>query len=216
MFTDYGQDGSPLNPCGDPPGGAGAVLSPPTAEGGALRSQDLRTAGDPTGLSGSVIRVDPQTGLAPATNPLVGSADPNARRIVAQGLRNPFRFTFRPGTSELWIGDVGWGDFEEVNRILSPTDAVVENFGWPCYEGSQRQSGYDAANLAICETLYGDPSGLQDRSQIDTRGRCVPSPPHRKPRTRLRIRPGLHDRSPDRYLQDAAVRRCATPTRVRS
>ena len=41
------QHGSPLNPCGDPPGGVGATLTPPTAEGGALRSQDLRTSGDP-------------------------------------------------------------------------------------------------------------------------------------------------------------------------
>ena len=46
-FVDWGQDGAPLNPCGDPPGGVGATLTPPTAEGGALRSQDLRTAGDP-------------------------------------------------------------------------------------------------------------------------------------------------------------------------
>jgi glucose/arabinose dehydrogenase len=30
-FVDYGQDGSPLNPCGDPPGGVGATLTPPTA-----------------------------------------------------------------------------------------------------------------------------------------------------------------------------------------
>ena len=36
-----------MNPCGDPPGPPGTVLTPPTAEGGALRSQDLRTAGDP-------------------------------------------------------------------------------------------------------------------------------------------------------------------------
>src|SRR5262249_10982604 len=39
-FADYGQTGSPVNPCGDPPGGA---MNPPTAEGGALRSQDVRT-----------------------------------------------------------------------------------------------------------------------------------------------------------------------------
>src|SRR5215207_3980006 len=49
-FADYGQDGSPLNPCGDPPGGPGTALTPPTAEGGALRSQDLRTSGDPVSL----------------------------------------------------------------------------------------------------------------------------------------------------------------------
>ena len=46
-FADYGQDGSPLNPCGDPPGGVGATLTPPTAEGGALRTQDLRTTRRP-------------------------------------------------------------------------------------------------------------------------------------------------------------------------
>ena len=68
-FVDYGQDGSPVNPCGDPPGGAGATLTPPTAEGGALRSQDLRTSGDPVSLDGTVIRVDPATGAALPDNP---------------------------------------------------------------------------------------------------------------------------------------------------
>ena len=68
-FADYGQDGSPLNPCGDPPGGVGATLTPPTAEGGALRAQDLRTPGDPTSLDGSIIRVDPATGAGLPTNP---------------------------------------------------------------------------------------------------------------------------------------------------
>ncbi len=157
-FVDYGQDGSPLNPCGDPPGGVGATLTPPTAEGGSLRSQDLRTTSDPVTLDGAVIRVDPATGAGLASNPLAGSADPNARRIIAYGLRNPFRFTFRPGTSEIWLGDVGWFEWEEINRILDPTDSVVENFGWPCYEGNLRQSGYDAADLAICENLYASPS----------------------------------------------------------
>jgi glucose/arabinose dehydrogenase/PKD repeat protein len=154
-FTDWGQDGNPVNPCGDPPGGAGAPLTPPTAEGGALRSQDLRTSGDPASLDGAVLRVDPNTGAALPNNPLAGSPDPNVRRIIAYGLRNPFRFTHRPGTSEVWLGDVGWGDWEEINRVVSPTDAVVDNFGWPCYEGPGRQPGYDSANLTLCENLYG-------------------------------------------------------------
>ena len=42
-----------------------------------------------------------------AGNPFASSTDPNARRIIAYGFRNPFRFTFRPGTNELWVGDVG-------------------------------------------------------------------------------------------------------------
>jgi PKD repeat protein len=75
-------------------------------------------------------------------------------------MRNPFRFTTRPGTNELWVGDVGWNDWEEINRVVAPTDAVVENFGWPCYEGPGRQSGYDGANLNLCENLYGQPSAV--------------------------------------------------------
>jgi glucose/arabinose dehydrogenase len=39
--VDYGQLGNPANPCGDPPGGTS--MTPPTAEGGSLRSQDVRS-----------------------------------------------------------------------------------------------------------------------------------------------------------------------------
>jgi glucose/arabinose dehydrogenase len=158
-FVDYGQDGSPLNPCGDPPVGVGGTQTPPTAEGGALRSQDLRTAGDPTSLDGAIIRVNPATGAAMPDNAQAGNPDPNARRIIAHGLRNPFRINVRPGTSEIWIGDVGWNDWEEINRIDNPT-GPVRNFGWPCYEGNTRQTGYDAANLNICEALYGQPGAV--------------------------------------------------------
>ena len=140
-YVDSGQTGNPFN---DPPG-----------EGGALRSQDIRSAGDPTTLDGSIIRIDPNTGAALPTNPLFNTGpDANARRIIAHGLRNPFRFTVRPGTSELWIGDVGWGTWEEINRIAVPADAAVENFGWPAYEGAPRQGGYDSANLPLLESLY--------------------------------------------------------------
>src|SRR3954468_9703092 len=40
IYADYGDGGNPKTPCGDPPGGVGGVMDPPTAEGGALRSQD--------------------------------------------------------------------------------------------------------------------------------------------------------------------------------
>ena len=155
-FTDWGQDGNPVNPCGDPPGNPGTNLTPPTAEGGALRSQDLRTTTgtDPVSLDGTILRIDKATGAGFPGNPLGFSSDANARRIVAHGLRNPFRLTVRPGTNDVWVGDVGWNNWEEVDHLGPVADTTVDNFGWPCYEGNGRQSGYDGANLNICETLY--------------------------------------------------------------
>ena len=156
QFVDYGQRGSPLNPIGDPPAGVGGVMTPPTAEGGALRAQDLRTGGDPVGLSGAVIRIDPATGEGFPGNPLTNHPDPNARRIVAYGFRNPFRIAIRPGTSQVWVGDVGWRLTEEIDVIRDPGAGSPVNFGWPCYEGSAPQPSYQATGLAICEQLYAD------------------------------------------------------------
>ncbi len=159
-FTDYGQDGNPLNPCGDPPAGAGGVQQPPTAEGGALRSQSLlRVAGGPALLGGAILRVDPDSGAGMLDNPLAGSSDPNARRIIAHGFRNPFRITLRPGTDEIWVGDVGWTDWEEINRFSLST-SQIPNFGWPCYEGSGAQPGYSALGLGICNQLYNTPGSV--------------------------------------------------------
>jgi PKD repeat protein len=148
-----------LNPFGDPGSPAGTGTTAPTGEGGALRAQDLLSPGDPTTLDGSVIRIDPNTGAALPDNPLyaIGN-DANAQRIVAEGLRNPYRFTVRPGTNELWIGDVGWSTWEEINRLSSPTGSTYTNFGWPAYEGSAPQPGYQALNLNLLQPLYQNPS----------------------------------------------------------
>jgi hypothetical protein len=120
-----------------------------------LRAQSPRRPDtEAASLSGSVIRIDPMTGAPAPGNPLAASADPIRRNVIAYGLRNPFRFTFRPGTRELWIGDVGQNSTEEINVVADTTDGVVENFGWPCFEGSGRMSGMDNANLDQCESLY--------------------------------------------------------------
>jgi len=120
----------------------------PLGDGGALRSQDLLNGGDALGLNGSVLRVDPASGQPAAGNPLPGV------RQIAFGLRNPYRVSFRPGTRELWIGDVGENSWEEINRIADVDDAVVENFGWPCYEGVSPHSGYQ--DQPDCVALIND------------------------------------------------------------
>jgi glucose/arabinose dehydrogenase len=139
-LPDYGQHGYPAaNPCADPDG-----------EGGSLRSQDARTDGDPAGLDGAIVRVDPQTGEAAPGNPFSAAADPGKRRIVAFGMRNPFRFTFRPGSSELWIGDVGNETSEEIDRV-DVGRATAPNLGWPCFEGADRVEAF--ADRALCASL---------------------------------------------------------------
>ncbi|HKH05406.1 MAG TPA: PQQ-dependent sugar dehydrogenase [Acidimicrobiales bacterium] len=152
-FADYGQRGTPRNPCGDPPAGVGGTQVPATSEGGALRSQDVRTLGDPTGYDGSILRIDARTGAPRPGNPLISSSNVTARRVVAHGLRNPFRYTLRPGTDELWIADVGLDTWEEVNVSIG-NDAVLDNFGWPCYEGNGRTGSYDAVDIGMCEAMY--------------------------------------------------------------
>ena len=138
-FEDFGQVN---NPCpGDP-----------VDEGGSLRSQDLRTGGDALGINGSIIRIHPDTGLA------ADGSDDNAKRMVAFGQRNPWRLTFRPGTTELWSADVGGSAWEEINRLDVDGLSAPVNRGWPCYEGtpggSARHAGWDALNKPICENLY--------------------------------------------------------------
>jgi uncharacterized repeat protein (TIGR01451 family) len=152
---DYGQFGGtlgtpppiPKNPCGDPPAGVGGNETKPTAEGGALRAQSpRRTAGEPRVLNGSILRIDPATGAAAPGNPMGGSSDPNEQRIIGYGLRNPFRMMIKPGTNDVWIADVGWNAWEEINHI--PDITTARNFGWPCFEGDFSQ--YTGHN--ICPT----------------------------------------------------------------
>jgi glucose/arabinose dehydrogenase/PKD repeat protein len=145
-FVDWGQHVGNLSPTNT---GQANVCGDPANQGGALRGQDLRTTSDATTLDGAILRLDSTTGAGALGNPFAGSGA-NTARIVAEGLRNPFRFTFRPGTDEVWIGDVGWDGWEEIDRLAPPT--AFTNFGWPCYEGNGRQPGYQP--LTLCQGLY--------------------------------------------------------------
>jgi len=145
----------------------------PANEGGSLRSlglEDEANYTDQVWLNGSVIRIDPATGAGAPGNPLAGGTNSaNAQRIIAYGLRNPFRFTFRPNSNgELWLGDVGENVWEEINRIPPlPTtgNGTLQNFGWPCFEGRGHHGGF---NVSICTNMY---------ANGDTGGRTPWSPP---------------------------------------
>ncbi len=150
---DYGEF---ENLCGDPPGAAHQSLSPPGAEGGALRSQSpLRPSGAIL-LNGSLLRVDPDTGEGWPGNPLASSSNANARRIIGFGFRNPFRFTIDRRSNEVFVDNVGSDRIEEIDRIpIQPTQAY--NSGWPCYEGLEPTPQYQPLGLTACQRLYENP-----------------------------------------------------------
>ncbi|MGA9421456.1 MAG: PQQ-dependent sugar dehydrogenase [Rhodanobacteraceae bacterium] len=167
-FHDFGQSGNPDYPDLRSPLNPDNPNDQATNQGGSLRAQGLEIESvynaeeHDVWLNGSIIRIDPGTGDGAPGNPLANDPMPNARRIIAYGLRNPFRFTFRPGTDgELWVGDVGESTWEEVDRIPALPDAgsaSLINFGWPCYEGRNHHGGFSGP---ICTALYaaGDTGG---------------------------------------------------------
>ena len=119
-----------------------------------MRAQSVRTNRASVSLDGALIRINPNTGAGAVGNPFAKSADPNKRRIVAYGLRNPFRFVFRPGTNDLWIGDAGWNTDEEIDRIPNTAATAARDFGWPCYEGPSVEPDWQALGTNICNSLY--------------------------------------------------------------
>ena len=81
-----------------------------------------------TNLNGKIVRIN-KDGSIPADNPFVGQAGARTE-IWALGLRNPFTFAFDPGSSRMYINDVGQVTWEELNSGQSGA-----NFGWPHCEG---------------------------------------------------------------------------------
>jgi glucose/arabinose dehydrogenase len=91
---------------------------------------------DETTLLGSMLRIDINSGspyTSPAGNPYL--ATPGADEIWSIGLRNPWRFSFDRGTGDLYIGDVGQGDLEEISYQAAGSGGG-KNFGWAAWEGS--------------------------------------------------------------------------------
>jgi glucose/arabinose dehydrogenase len=86
---------------------------------------------DPQTYRGKIMHID-RDGHGLAGHPFCpddANLDDVCTKIYAEGLRNPFRFTLRPGGG-LAIGDVGQVDYEEIDFANGG-----ENFGWPCREG---------------------------------------------------------------------------------
>ena len=95
-------------------------------------------------LLGKILRLDvdatPGDHAIPDDNPFAGNdrcamdgtGFADCPEIYAWGFRNPWRFSFDRTSGELWVGDVGQGALEEVDRVVAGG-----NYGWRCFEGTR-------------------------------------------------------------------------------
>lgn len=113
--------------------GRDGALYVSNGDGTSYNQVDPRTVRveDINNLSGKILRIDPITGDGLPDNPFYnGDPDANRSKVYQYGLRNPFRITIDPRNGKLYVGDVGWTQWEEINSA-----AAGANFGWPYYEG---------------------------------------------------------------------------------
>ena len=94
-------------------------------------------------LFGKVVRID----VSGASGYAIPSTNPFGSEIYALGLRNPWRASFDRATGDFWVGDVGQGSWEEINRVTS-AQLNGANFQWNFREGTHATPNPDPANPA--------------------------------------------------------------------
>jgi glucose/arabinose dehydrogenase len=111
---------------------------------GGSRNDPMDNAQSLGTLLGKMLRINPaqQGGNAytvPPDNPFAGRAGARPE-IFALGLRNPWRYSFDRATGDLWIGDVGQFQQEEIDFMPAGQGAGA-NYGWARLEGTRRVRG---------------------------------------------------------------------------
>jgi len=151
---------------------------------------DGGSAGDPQNnaqsvdtLLGKILRIDvDQSGAyaIPQGNPYAQGG--GRAEIWAYGLRNPWRMSFDRLTGDLYIGDVGQNQWEEINFL--PAEAVLRegasqafNFGWNYYEGAHPFRGQPPGGLEIIPPVaeYDHSLGCSVTGGVVYRGSQIPA-----------------------------------------
>jgi glucose/arabinose dehydrogenase len=112
-------------------------------------------------LLAKILRIDPapKGGAAysvPAGNPYVGKAGARPETWM-WGLRNPWRFSFDRKTADMWIGDVGQDNYEEIDFARAGDKGI--NWGWSAREGTHGYHGGDrppGSRDPILDTAHSD------------------------------------------------------------
>ncbi len=154
---------------------------------------DGGSAGDPGNraqnldlLLGKMLRININGRLGarqyriPASNPYVGK--PGRNEIWSRGLRNPWGWSFDRVTGDLWIGDVGQGRYEEIDRSVASSRSTSlgrgVNYGWRIMEGRhcfRPASGCRTTGLKMPVVEYSHSEGCSVIGGYVYRGTAVPA-----------------------------------------
>jgi glucose/arabinose dehydrogenase len=100
-------------------------------------------------------------------------------QTVGYGLRNPWRFSWDRATRDLYIGDVGQGEWEEVDVRTPAQQRGLNNYGWRVWEGRARytvgQNVNSQGRLVFPITAYSHRDGCSITGGYVYRGKAVPA-----------------------------------------
>lgn len=145
---------------------------------------DGGSAGDPQGngqnrnaLLGKLLRLDVDKGDPygiPPDNPWPDGGD-GRPEVWAYGLRNPWRFSFDRDNGDLYIADVGQGEYEEIDMQPAGSPGGA-NYGWNITEGRHcyRGSSCDTSGLVVPIAEYDHSQGCSITGGYVYRGAAFP------------------------------------------
>jgi glucose/arabinose dehydrogenase len=121
---------------------------------GGSQGDPMENAENTNVLLGKILRIDVDSAdpyAIPADNPF-------GNEVWAYGLRNPWRFSFDKSTGDLYIGDVGAGDWEEIDFLPAGSPGGA-NFGWDHREGAHDFEGGGPEGMIDPVAEYSHPEG---------------------------------------------------------
>jgi glucose/arabinose dehydrogenase len=144
--------------------------------------------GDPEGngqdtqaLLGKILRIDPASPSGgqeygiPADNPFADGAG-GRPEVWLYGVRNPWRFSFDRANGDLWIGDVGQNEWEEIDQLQAAAGGGRgANLGWNEVEAThpfEGGSNPDGGVLPVFE--YSHDEGCSVTGGVVYRGAAIP------------------------------------------
>jgi glucose/arabinose dehydrogenase len=100
-------------------------------------------------------------------------------QVAGYGLRNPWRFSWDRATRDFYVGDVGQGEWEEVDVRTPAQQRVLSNYGWRVWEGRAHYTDGQQPNprgaLVFPIAVYSHSQGCSITGGYVYRGRAVPA-----------------------------------------